>query len=190
MGFVSGARRGSLWEDFLLIDELIKKHDFNISGKKEREFENGFAHTLAANNERFQHDVITQLHRKSHVIGVDCFGKKHRPDMAIGSSGDIKKDIQSIGIEIKYIKDSPDIFKYALGQAMVYRIRYKFVALILILSHKNKPLYEVIATKQQLDLNDILYSLAEEMKIFTYIVPAFEIKYLPKTITFFDHIKS
>jgi hypothetical protein len=45
MGFEKGIRRGSVWDDVMASDAIVKKNRFAIAGKSEREFE--FAFTQA-----------------------------------------------------------------------------------------------------------------------------------------------
>ena len=81
-----------------------------------------------------------------------------------------------IAIEIKYIKNSFDGVKMALGQSFMYRLRYKFVINIIVISEDNKDVYEKALNGEEKDLEDILKYLAEDMNVYTYIVPAFSLK--------------
>jgi hypothetical protein len=38
MGFEKGIRRGSVWDDVIAIDAIIKKTRFALTGRSEREF--------------------------------------------------------------------------------------------------------------------------------------------------------
>ena len=175
MGFESGRRTGNNWEDILFIDELIKNSDkksngsiMNITGKEERDFELRFSTLLEANKEKINGKLISQQNKDTTVKQIYCFGKKHRPDMAINDDG--------IAIEIKYINNSFDGVKMALGQSFMYRLRYKFVINIIVISEENKSVYEKALNDEEKDLEDIMKYLAENMNVYTYIVPAFSLK--------------
>ena len=175
MGFEKGKRTGKNWEDILFIDSLIKNSDkktsgsiMNITGKEEKVFELRFSSLLDANKVKLNGNLISQQNKDTTVKQIYCFGKKHRPDMTINDDG--------IAIEIKYINDNFDGVKMALGQSLMYRLRYKFVINVIVISEKNKDVYEKAVNGEEKDLEDILKYLADEMNVFTYIVPAFSLK--------------
>ena len=175
MGFEAGRRTGNNWEDILFIDGLIKNSDkksngsiMNITGKEERDFELRFSTLLEANKDKINGKLISQQNKDTTVKQIYCFGKKHRPDMAINDDG--------IAIEIKYINNSFDGVKMALGQSFMYRLRYKFVINIIVISEENKSVYEKALNGEEKDLEDIMKYLADNMNVYTYIVPAFSLK--------------
>lgn len=175
MGFEKGKRTGKNWEDVLFIDSLVKNADkksfgsiMNITGKEEKDFELRFSTLLDAHKEKVNGKIISQQNKDTTVKQIYCFGKKHRPDMVINDDG--------IAIEIKYIKNSFDGVKMALGQSFMYRLRYKFVINIIVISEDNKDVYEKALNGEEKDLEDILKYLAEDMNVYTYIVPAFSLK--------------
>jgi hypothetical protein len=165
MGHMPTRRRGLLWSDANRLNKIIREFPFNTTGKTEREFETGFSTAIIANHSAFNHSVISQIDKSKTVESVFCFGKKHRPDLTIGSDG--------IAIEIKLV--TYDGLKQAIGQAYIYRLKYRFVFLILVMSEARKQVYESFALGKERDLEDILTQLAERNNIFTYIVPAFNI---------------
>jgi hypothetical protein len=179
MGFEPVKRRGSYWEDVKKIDEVIKDFPFHTTGKCEKDFENGFSTALMAMQSDFENEVITQIDKTRKVKSVFCFGKNNRPDLTISKDG--------IAFEIKYFSNSSDGFNEAIGQGYLYRLQYKFVFIILVIGEKKKDLYYNIAEGKEKNMEDILYHLSKEMNIFTYIVPAFEIKKpgTSKCLTFF-----
>lgn len=175
MGFEKGKRTGKNWEDILFIDSLIKNSDkktngsiMNITGKEEKDFELRFSSLLDANKVKLNGNLISQQNKDTTVKQIYCFGKKHRPDMTINDDG--------IAIEIKYINDNFDGVKMGLGQSFMYRLRYKFVINVIVISEKNKDVYEKALNGEEKDLEDILKYLADDMNVFTYIVPAFSLK--------------
>ena len=123
---------------------------------------------MDANKEKLNGTLISQQNKDTTVKQIYCFGKRHRPDMVINDDG--------IAIEIKYIKNSFDGVKMALGQSFMYRLRYKFVINIIVISEENKDVYEKALKGEEKDLEDILKYLADDMNVYTYIVPAFSLK--------------
>ena len=175
MGFEKGRRTGKNWDDVLFIDSLMRDSDkkssgsiMNITGKEEKDFELRFSTLLDANKANINGKLISQQNKDTTVKQIYCFGKRHRPDMAINDDG--------ISIEIKYISNSFDGVKMALGQSFMYRLRYKFVINVIVISEENKEVYEKALNGEEKDLEDILKYLADEMNVFTYIVPAFSLK--------------
>lgn len=164
MGFESSKRFGRYWEDAKQVHQLIHAYPFNTSGKSERDFENGFATSLIMAKGNFKSKPHTQIDKDTTVGSVFCFGKQHRPDMALGDSGS--------AIELKHITYAG--LKDAIGQGVLYRLRYRFTFLILIVSNKRKHIYYDISTGKEKDLIDTLHYLADNLNIFTYVVPAFK----------------
>ncbi|MBR6153791.1 MAG: hypothetical protein IKQ43_05090 [Treponema sp.] len=159
----------------MFIDTLIKTGDkkkggsiMNITGKEERDFELRFSTILDTSGDKLNGKLISQQNKDTIVKQIYCFGKKHRPDMAINEDG--------IAIEIKYINSSFDGVKMALGQSFMYRLRYKFVINVIVISEENKEVYEKALNGEEKDLEDILKYLADDMNVFTYIIPAFTLK--------------
>ena len=123
--------------------------------------------------------MITQIDKSTTVRSIYCFGKKHRPDIALDENG--------IAIEIKFV--TYDGLKEAIGQGFLYRLRYRFVILVLIISEDRKFIYSDLNGGKEKDLEDTLHYLADNMNIFTYIVPAFNIKPgMRKCISFFEPV--
>ncbi|MBO7638261.1 MAG: hypothetical protein J6S91_04730 [Treponema sp.] len=175
MGFEKGKRTGKNWEDILFIDALIKNGDkkkggsiMNITGKEEKDFELRFSTILDTSGDKLNGKLISQQNNDTTVKQIYCFGKKHRPDMTINDDG--------VAIEIKYINKSFDGVKMALGQSFMYRLCYKFVINVIVISEENKDVYEKALNGEERDLEDIMKYLANEMNVFTYIVPAFSLK--------------
>lgn len=180
MGFEAVRRRGRVWDDAKTLNEAIMEFPFQTTGNKESDFERGFATTLMATKRAYNCDVITQIDKNSTVQSVYCFGKKHRPDMTLDENG--------VAIEMKFVTYSG--LKDAIGQGHLYRLRYKFVFLVLIIAEARKQVYEEIENGQEKDLEDTLHHLAETMNIFTYIAPSFRIRQpgVRKVISFFPEL--
>jgi len=177
MGFETVRRRGKYWNDCKILDDLINSFPFHTTGKNERDFENGFASTLMAVKSKFKSNVITQIDKSSTVQSVYCFGKNHRPDMTLDDNG--------IAIELKYVTYAG--LKDAIGQGFLYRLRYKFIFLVLVISEDRSNIYFDLDSNKEKDLHDTLRYLADSMNIFTYVVPAFILNPgIRKCISFFE----
>jgi hypothetical protein len=166
MGFETARRRGKFWDDAKKIDGLINEFDFNLTEKDERGFESSFSAVLRHSLNKFSGQINTQTGKATNVKGVYCFGKKHRPDMTIHDDG--------VAIELKLI--TYEGLTAAIGQAYLYRLQYKFVFLIMIVSERRRSIYDDFSAGNEKDLSDILRHLADDLNIFTYIVPAFKPK--------------
>ncbi len=177
MGFERAIRSGKYWDDCKAVDSLIKDFPFHTTGKSERDFENGFATMLMTRKSSFNSNVITQIDKSTTVQSVYCFGKKHRPDMTLDENG--------VAIELKFVTYAG--LKDAIGQGFLYRLRYKFIFLILVISQERSSIYEDLSMQKEKDLHDTLRYLADNMNIFTYVVPSFLTKPgVHKCISFFE----
>ena len=177
MSFEPSKRHGRFWEDAKTLDRIINEFPFHTTGKNERDFENGFASALMTMKKQFNCQVITQIDKTTTVKSVYCFGKKHRPDLTLDENG--------ISIELKFITYAG--LKSAIGQGYLYRLRYRFVFLILVISKERRTIYEDLCNGKEKDLENTLQHLADKMNVFTYVVPAFALKNpgMKKCHTFF-----
>ena len=166
MGFEPARRGSKYWDDAKKLDEMIQSFPFHTTGRNERDFETGFATSLITMRRDFHSDPITQIDKSSTVRSVYCFGKNHRPAMTLGENG--------VAIELKFITYAG--LKESIGQGYLYRLRYRFVFLVLIVSEQRKAIYEDLASGKEKDLEDTLRHLANSMNIFSYVVPAFVVK--------------
>lgn len=174
MGFEPCRRRGNLWNDAIKLDSLIKNHNFNITAKNEREFENSFSSVLMSRRDEFSSCLMSQMDKETTVNSVYCFGKKHRPDITFENDG--------IAIELKFIDDTTDNLKHSIGQTILYRMRYKFIFQVLVVSKANEELYHSILNNEEKDLSDLFQYLANDLNIFSYVAPAFTLKNNTKKI--------
>jgi len=165
MAFQSGHRRGQVWEDVQTLDTIIKNTRFNLTGKSEREFELAFMSAVAANKDRIKGDIHSQVDKDTVVRSVYLFGKKHRPDLTINEDG--------IAVEIKFLSNSLDGLKQAIGQSIFYRVRYRFVINLFVIDEKYKDTYLKGANDEEKDLEEICKDLSSDMNIVSYLVPAF-----------------
>ena len=96
-------------------------------------------------------------------------------------------DENGIAVEVKFITYAG--LKEAIGQGFLYRLRYRFVFLLLIISEARKMIYADLDAGKEKDLEDTLQHLADNMNVFAYIVPAFNIKPgMKKCISFFEPV--
>ncbi len=176
-----GRRTGKVWDNIFTLDNIISNQNYIITAKNEKGYEYNLSGALSTRRNEFSGVVISEIDKETKIESVYCFGKKHRPDMAIGKDG--------IVIELKYISNNNiDGIKQAIGQSIFYRLKYKFGVIVLVLSKDNKDLYEdIVANERETDLEGILKYLADELNIFTYIIPAFKtgvaIKKIYKSLT-------
>ena len=165
MSFQSGHRRGQVWDDVKTLNRIITNTRFNLTGKSEREFELAFMSAVNANSDRLNGKIHSQVDKDTVVRSVYLFGKKHRPDLTINEDG--------IAVEIKYLSGSLDGLKQAIGQSILYRVRYRFVMNVFVIAEKYKDTYLKGANDEEKDLEEIFQDLSSDMNIFSYIVPAF-----------------
>ena len=178
--YKAGKRTGKIWNDLKNFDQLIKSKKFTQSVKNEKEYLHWLDAILNENSDKFSSIIKTETDRNTKVDSVYCFGRRHRPDMSIGNN--------AIVIELKYIKiDNEDEFKKAIGQLMIYRIKYKFGILFIILSDELKELYNnIVKEKSERDFVELINYLAKELNIYTYVIPDFKLKPgIPKIYTSF-----
>ena len=178
MSFAMGHRRGKLWQDTLALEEILRECDFNASGKGERDFEIQTAERLKGNKYNLNNKVISQYHNDGQVTSAYFFGKNHRPDLSLAEDG--------TAIELKFVDRNLNSVKHAIGQALIYRLYYKFAVLVLIISPDHKDLYEKAYLGQESHLDGLLENLENDMNVFTILKPAFKPrKGLGETISFF-----
>ena len=167
MGFQVGPRRSNVWDDVQAIDKIINDTNFARTLKNERGFENLFMSTLDARKKELKGKIHSQLDKDTSVRSVTMFGKRHRPDLTINEDG--------IAIEIKFLSNRLDGLKQAIGQSIIYRVRYRFVVNLLVIDEQNKEVYAKASNDEEKDLEDICLELSKDMNIFTYLVPAFSV---------------
>ncbi len=182
MCFNSGRRKGKYWNDAILLNDLLINYNFNLSFSGERDFEIGLSGLLEGQKNKFNCNVISQTDKSTSVKSVYCFGKNHRPDITLGRNGS--------AIELKHINSTGlDGLKSAIGQGYLYRLQYRFVFLVLIIRKEHEEMYEQISKGGESKLENILEHLANQMNIFTYIMPSFKLKSgIKKHCSFFQNI--
>ena len=165
---INGRKTGVIWADVKKMDRLLRNFHYELRAKTEREF--GIAlSTIIGNSKRskFKNSVYSEIDKTTKVPSVYCFGKKNRPDLAINHNG--------IALEYKFCNS--DGLSKAIGQGMIYRMKYKFVFLVLILKSdpRTKKFYLDYCNglEEQELLSQLLTELAKSSRIYTYIIPSF-----------------
>jgi len=165
MAFQTAYRSGKVWDDVKKLHSIIKKTNFKVNFKNEREVENNFMAAISQHEEALNGEVYSQLHKDKVVKSVYLFGKNHRPDLTINEDG--------IAVEIKFLSNTLDGLKQAIGQSIFYRVRYRFVINLFVIDEKYKEVYLDAIKEKEKDLEEIFKDLSSDMNIFSYIVPNF-----------------
>ena len=179
MSFITGKKQGQYWEDAKRINKLIETFNFYQTGKDEAYFESNLASHFDSHREEFNLKLNSQRAGNSKVNGVDCFGKKHRPDIAFSNK---KTDEGIIAVELKYANYGK--IAKAIGQCMIYRLKYRFVFMILVIpastiknpknsNRLNIEKYVSISNNKDEELISLCDSLKEN-NIFVFLAPAFK----------------
>ena len=100
------------------------------------------------------------------------FGFSHRPDVSIGIDG--------TAIEIKVISTGQSV-RDILGQAIAYRMHYRFVILVLVDQTEDRKVVELCRSRESQEYS-LLSGLSETMNIFTVVGPVDQ----SKNVAFFS----
>ena len=92
---------------------------------------------------------------------ASLFGCSHWPDVSSGNSG--------TAVEIKVVQGGPGM-RDILGQAIAYRMHYRFVILVII---DQTPEYKIVELCQDKSSQEyrLLSGLADELNIFSIVGP-------------------
>lgn len=162
LGFESGPRRGQHYELACKAAKRMKSSNLLLKGKSEREFEQAIIGHLQSSPE-IRKNLITQVDagEVEKITQAKLFGFSHRPDASIG--------IEGTAIEIKVI-GSGQATRDILGQAIAYRMQYKFVILVLVDPTPDQRLVSLCADKTSNEYS-LFMGLAETMNVFTIVGP-------------------
>jgi hypothetical protein len=124
LGFKSVRRLGVHFSFADLAIKKLRRANLAIKSDTERDYEHHVVASLQA-SPRLRKNLITQIGdgEVDKVRQASLFGFRHRPDVAIGLDG--------TAVEIKVISGGPDV-RDILGQAIAYRMDYRFVILVLV----------------------------------------------------------
>jgi hypothetical protein len=152
--FMPYQKRGIHWENLEKAKTLVERLSLDVSSSDERQFEDRISGALQPNFDEF----IDQRNIQQTITRVTLFGHDHRPDMSIGTDG--------IAIEVKLAK-SGSSFREAIGQALIYRIGYRFVLIVWVDITKDK-IYKLSLNDKKTREIEFLKEM-EEQNIFCII---------------------
>jgi hypothetical protein len=160
LGFFPGVKRGQHFELAEFAISKLKTVNLLVKGKTENHFEHNIVSHLRA-SPKLHKNLITQigLDEVEKITKASLFGFSHRPDISIGNNG--------TAIEIKVISTGQSV-RDILGQAIAYRMHYRFVILVLVDQTEDRKVVELCRSKESQEFL-LLSGLSEEMNIFTVI---------------------
>ena len=159
MSLASGERQGSIWEDTLRLGELIAQADLAAAGSHQRAFEHALTRDLRARAQEFHHPLVNPLQGDHQVPVPRVLGEDRRPTLSLDSDG--------TAIEVRFIDHNPEAVKTAVGQAMVYRLHYRFVILVFVLSATQQEAFEEASgSDSENGLSHLMGHLADQLGIF------------------------
>lgn len=152
--FLTGKRTGKYWESLQRAKEIIERLSLDVSSVTEREYENRISGALQPNFPSF----IDQRNIQQVMTRVTLFQHDHRPDMSIDKDG--------IAIEVKPAKGGSS-FREAIGQAMIYRLGYRFTIIVWVDGTKDK-MYKSVCSDPATNEYKFIKEL-EEINIFCIV---------------------
>lgn len=163
LGFVPGKKKGKHYALAMLAVKKAKNLNLLLKKQTEKHFE----HTIVAHlqtSPELKKNLITQigLEEVQKITKASLFGFSHWPDASIGNNG--------TAIEIKVVENGPSV-RDILGQAIAYRMHYRFVIVVLIDESEGRKIVEFCQDKKSREYQ-LLSGLAEQMNIFTIVGPA------------------
>jgi len=162
-GFKTAKRRGNHFDLAAYAVRRLAKANLLLKGKKERSFEMAIVGFLEA-SPRLRKYLITQVGDEEieKISRAHLFGFRHRPDTAIGRDG--------TAIELKVIDSAPAV-RLLLGQALAYRMNYRFVILVLVDRTPDRAIVRLCKNRKSREYA-LLNGLARQFNIFTVVGPA------------------
>jgi hypothetical protein len=172
LGFVKSSKKGLHYG--LVKHAIVKLKTANllVKGKSKNGFEIGIISHLEA-SPRLREKITTQIgiNGEERISNANLFGFKHWPDASIGytEKGNDVEDKGGTAIEIKVVSTGQDV-NDILGQALAYRMYYRFVILVIVDQTEDKKVVELCQTKNSREY-DLLSALGDAMNIFTVVGP-------------------
>lgn len=162
LGFASGAKRGQHYELAMFAVNKLRSVNLLVKGHTERQFEHTVVSHLQA-SPRLRKNLITQIgmDEVEKITQASLFGFSHRPDISLGNSG--------TAIEIKVVGTGQAV-RDVFGQALAYRMHYRFVILVLIDQTAERQIVNLCGARQSKECL-FLSEFAAAMNIFTIIGP-------------------
>lgn len=161
-GFRAMKRRGVHYDLARRAVECLRTTAFPAKTQKERVLEHTMVSSLMSVPAIRPH-LITQLDDDpvDKVTHSEVLGFRHRPDATIGRDG--------TALELKMVRTGQPL-REAIGQAIAYRVAYRFVVLVLIDRTPHRRMLE-LAADESMPGYELLTALAREMGIFTIVAP-------------------
>jgi hypothetical protein len=162
LGFVPCRKNGQHYELAMFALRRMKTVNLLVNGQTEKHFEFAIVSALQQ-SPRLRKNLITQvgLDEVVKMTRASLFGFGHWPDVSIGNDG--------TAIEIKVIQGGPGV-RDILGQAIAYRMHYRFVILVLVDQTQDRKIVELCKDKESQE-HSLLTGVAETMNIFTVVGP-------------------
>jgi hypothetical protein len=162
LGFVSAARRGQHYDLATFAVKKLKSANLALKGKNEREFEQAIVGHLQS-SQKIRTNLITQVgtDEVDKITQAKLFGFAHRPDASIGLDG--------TAIEIKVIAGG-QATRDILGQAIAYRMQYRFVILVLVDATEDRRLVSLCSDKNSNEYS-LFTGMAASMNVYTIVGP-------------------
>lgn len=163
LGFAPSKKKGQHYELAMFALKKASKVNLLLKGQTEKHFEYTIVSHLQS-SPRLRKNLITQIgvDEVQKMTKASLFGFSHWPDVSIGNSG--------TAVEIKVVQGGPGI-RDILGQAIAYRMHYRFVILVLIDQTEDGKIVELCQIKDSQEYQ-LLAGLANELNIFTIVGPA------------------
>ena len=160
LGFTPSTKRGQHYDLVKFTASKLKSANLSIKGRDERDFEHAIVSHLQS-SPKIKSNLITQVgtNEVDKIVKANMFSFSHRPDISIGNDG--------TAIEIKVIKSGSSI-RDLLGQAVVYRMHYRFVILVMVDLTQDCRVVELCKDKKSQEFS-LLSGLAEQMNVYTII---------------------
>ncbi|MBI4681350.1 MAG: hypothetical protein HY753_09175 [Nitrospirae bacterium] len=173
LGFISSRKKGIHYDLAKFAVSKLKEVNLLLKGTSERNYEHTVISLLQA-SPRLRKNIITQIGEEEveKITQANLFGFKHRPDTTIGKDG--------TAIEIKVVTGSQSV-REILGQAIAYRMHYKFVILVLIDNTPERHIVDLCSNKTTQEFA-LLSGLADTLNIFSIVGP----KKQNENITFYS----
>jgi len=162
LGFLNGARKGQHFELVSFAMKKIKSTNLALKGKSEKEYEQAIVGHLQS-SPKLRKNLITQVDsgEVEKITHPKLFGFSHRPDASIGNDG--------TAIEIKVISGGQSA-RDILGQAIAYRMQYRFVILVLVDQTDDTRIVGLCKDKDSSEYS-LFSGMAEQMNVFTIVGP-------------------
>ena len=162
LGFKPSRRTGVHYDLADLAVRRLRAVDLMLKGRSERHFEHTIVSHLSA-SPRIRKNLIPQIGEDEveKIHPASLFGFRHRPDAAIGRDG--------TAIEIKVVDGGPSV-RDILGQAIAYRMDYRFVILVLVDQTEGHRLVKLCGDRKSRECK-LLTSLSSSFNVFSVIGP-------------------